>query len=265
MRLTLSDLCFPEHSLEELVAGAAPVPLQSLARPPRRLTDPDFATAVHTALADTLEAHRRPHPWLLLAWAAAERAAGRRQAAVDTLRGLSRHDLFPMRWRLLAGGALRRLGETPGFEDPGRPRGVAVEVGVTDGVDLLAAWEDGCSLYMAATGPVIEPAANPDAAGLQRLLAAAGELRHRFTAPQAGHRPRTLLQGRVRFSLLTPAGTRRREEALPRGGAADAGAGETFELLLAAQDWMLALRAGKSDATTAGAEGDARAPDTQVS
>lgn len=48
----------------------------------------------------------------------------------------------------------------------------------------------------------------------------------------------------MRISLLTPAGIRRREEDLPRGGSAAAGAGETFNLLLEAQELMLTLRGG---------------------
>lgn len=150
---------------------------------------------------------------------------------------------MPTVWQLRAAGAMWACGRIPKPKDAGAPRGVVLEVAVPAGIEVLAAWLDGRAAYAGADGLVAEGDAGSETDERTRhLVSIAHDLRTSFPAPRRDRRPRVLSVGRVRFSLLTPAGIRRREEDMPRGGAIAAGAGETFDLLMEAQELMLTLR-----------------------
>lgn len=245
-RLPLIDTLFPDQSASDWLAGLpAPAGYETVAMLWRRRNPEAAEAALVDALASDRRAGRRPPPLAVLAAAALADACGRRPEGRTHLQRLFADERSPTLWRLRAAGALWAQGVVPKIAESGSPWGVALEVAVAGGLEVLAAWRDGAAAYVGSDGLVnAADAAAATAALARRVVELAHELRTGFPAPRRRGRPRVLALGQVRITLITPAGLRRREEAMPRGGSAAAGAGDSFELILEAQELMLSLRQG---------------------
>lgn len=110
----------------------------------------------------------------------------------------------PSRLRLLAATELRRRGLPVSSRET---LGVVVEVGMEEGVDVLAAYADGQVRYIAATGGVLAfEDAPPRIAFLGRRLVAAGQPIVPLIAPNTGTRGAPPTPGQARLTLLTGQG-----------------------------------------------------------
>lgn len=108
---------------------------------------------------------------------------------------------------LQAWHALRAAGERPDEDEAKHLYGVVVEVAMPDGLDLLAAYEDGTARYYNYSGAGVvweRPDASVDSA-VSALLAAGRTLVAQI-GPWEGERPPAPRGGDVRLSLLTPSG-----------------------------------------------------------
>ncbi len=243
-RLPVLDTFFPDQAAGVWLTGL-PVPpgyAQVVACWQQR--DPsDTEAALAAALSDDRRAGRRPPPQAVFAGATLALHAGRSEDARAMLERLVLDERSAVLWRLRAAGSLWSLGIVPQLPESGAPWGVVLEVATPRGIEVLAAWRDGEAAYAGADGLVTSAAPSAATAPLAvKVVELAHELRTGFPAPRRRRRPRVLATGQVRITLLTPAGLRRREETMPQGGSAAAGAGESFELILEAQELMLSLR-----------------------
>ena len=108
---------------------------------------------------------------------------------------------------LQAWHALRAAGEQPDDAEAKHLYGVVVEVPMPDGLDLLAAYEDGTARYYNYSGAGVvweRPDASLDPA-VSALLEAGRTLVTQI-GPWEGARPPAPQDGNVRVSLLTPSG-----------------------------------------------------------
>jgi hypothetical protein len=253
-RLPLLDTFFPDQSASVWLTALPTPAAYAEVVACRQRRDPDGAeAALAAAIEADRQAGRRPPPQAVVAAAALALDAGRTADARSLLERLVGDERTSALWRLRAAGALWSLGVIPRLPESGAPWGVVLEVATAAGLEVLAAWRDGEAAYAGADGLVAAAAPSAATAALAvKVVELAHELRTGFPAPRRRGRPRVLATGQVRITLLTPAGLRRREETMPRGGSAAAGAGESFELILEAQELMLSLRQTVERTPTAG-------------
>lgn len=128
-------------------------------------------------------------------------------AAVAPLRRVLSTPGLESRHHLQAWHALRAVGERPDEGEAKRLYGVVLEVPMPDGLDLLAAYEDGTARYYNYSGAGVvweRPDASLDPA-VSALLEAGRALVAQI-GPWEGERPPAPQGGDVRVSLLTPSG-----------------------------------------------------------
>lgn len=128
-------------------------------------------------------------------------------AAVASLRRVLSTPRLEARHYLQAWRHLRAAGETPAQEEEKHLLGVVVEVAMPDGLDLLAAYEDGTARYYNYSGAGIvwdRPDDSLDPA-VSALLEAGRTLVTQI-GPWEGERPPAPQGSDVRVSLLTPSG-----------------------------------------------------------
>ncbi|HEV2859641.1 MAG TPA: hypothetical protein VGX48_01385 [Pyrinomonadaceae bacterium] len=164
--------------------------------------------------------------------AKAKRAAG----DADGAKRAARRPLSDAETRVVlqAWSVLRELGERPPAEAADKVLGVVAEVGVDEGVMIIAGYQDGESRIFWTTGGGLIGTPTDD-----KVIAAAKELARAgqplaAQLPYATDRPLPKPK-RVRFSLLTPGGMRVGEEGL---SAADGGSSKFSPLHAAAMQLM---------------------------
>lgn len=145
-------------------------------------------------------------PWASFKNAASQLEQEDHSGAIGTLQSIAQRSNLESRHYLQAWSGLRELGESP---PPGQAKhvyGVVVDVPVEDGLDTLAAYEDGTARYINFRGAVIIWEA-PDARlknPIEKLLSA-GTTLAKLIGPWEGPRP-PMASGMARISLLTPSG-----------------------------------------------------------
>ena len=128
-------------------------------------------------------------------------------AAIAALRRALSTPGLESRHYLQAWHHLRAAGQQPSPDEAKRLYGVVVEVAMPDGLDLLAAYEDGTARYYNYTGAGVvwdRPNASLDAA--VNALLEAGRALVTQIGPWEGERPPAPAGDEVRVSLLTPSG-----------------------------------------------------------
>lgn len=146
-------------------------------------------------------------PWSAFAAARADAAEGRTAAAVGHWREILDRPGLESRHYLQAWHYLHRHGQHPPPESAKQMLGVVVEVGLPQGLDVLAAYADRSARYynFSGSGVVWErPNGSLDAA-VEQLLAAGAGLAAQI-GPWEEARPPAPGAGQVRLTVLTPSG-----------------------------------------------------------
>jgi hypothetical protein len=180
-------------------------------------------------------------PWSAFLLARAHIRAGERKSAIRKWREvLDRPGLEPRHY-LQAWHFLRKNGENPPPEIAKKVFGVVIEVGMEDGLDLLAAYPDHSARYynFSGRGVVWEHPDDSLDAKIDALLSASAEV-----ASQIGRwdkpRPPAPVKDMVRLCFLTPSGLHFGQAGLevmsrdPIGGKVLYLAGELMQGLMAA-------------------------------
>lgn len=136
----------------------------------------------------------------------ARNVADRAKATASLRQVLSSPDL-ESRHYLQAWHELRRLGVTPPPDAAKQLLGVVVEVGMDQGLDILAAYADRSARYFNFSGSAViweRPDHSLDQ-HIERLFAAARAIVEQI-GPWDGPRPPAPPRGQARISMLTPSG-----------------------------------------------------------
>jgi hypothetical protein len=146
-------------------------------------------------------------PWITFAAAREMLAADRRGEAIDLWRAITEMSNLESRHYAQAWHFLRGQGVQPPPEIAKRILGVVVEVGMKDGLDLLAAYPDHTARYVSFSGRVViwehpDPSLDPF---IDALLDAAKPVLQAI-APWPNARPAGPPAGQVRINLLSPVG-----------------------------------------------------------
>jgi hypothetical protein len=134
---------------------------------------------------------------------------GKKEEAIAQLRQVTECPKLESRQYLQAWHFLRQLGVKPAPELAKHVYGVVIEVGMPNGLDLLAAYEDGSARYWNFSGAgVVWEAPVSDVgieAALRQLLERGSAVAARI-GPWEGARPPAPGNGAARLSMLTPSG-----------------------------------------------------------
>jgi hypothetical protein len=152
-------------------------------------------------------AHSLEEPWITFAAARELQAAGRRGEAIDLWRAITEMPNLESRQYAQAWHFLRGHGVQPPPEIAKRMLGIVVEVGLKDGLDLLAAYPDHTARYVNFLGQSVvwehpDPSLDPF---IDALLNAARPVLQAI-APWPNARPAAPPAGHIRINLLSPAG-----------------------------------------------------------
>lgn len=155
------------------------------------------------------ESAAAPHaePWLSFVQARRQLGDGHREVAKQTLRRILAMPALESRHYLQAWHFLRSLGEQPPASEAKRLYGVVVEVGLDNGLDVVAAYADGNARYFNYTGAAIiweRPDDSLDG-NVNSLLDAGREVIERI-GPWEEARPQAPPAGQARINLLAPGG-----------------------------------------------------------
>jgi hypothetical protein len=133
--------------------------------------------------------------------------AGAEAEGLEVLKKIVLHPALEPRDYLQAWHILRGLGARPHLARAGTLYGIAVEVGLEEGLDVVAAYSDKTSRYYNFSGAGVTWG-RPDASldqEIEAFLAIGSELVAK-TRPAAEARPPAPPSGHARISLLTPGG-----------------------------------------------------------
>ena len=150
----------------------------------------------------------KEEPWLSFQRSWADHQAGANERAAAHLRTILLMPKLESRHYLQAWGFLRMLGQTPPPESEKHVYGIVIEVGMEDGLDLLAAYEDRSARYwnFSGAGVVWEPADNARInAAIAEVLGLAQTV-IRQIGPWMQPRRAAPERGVVRLNILAPAG-----------------------------------------------------------
>lgn len=132
---------------------------------------------------------------------------GDTQAASEVLKQITAMPVLESRHYLEAWHLLRSLGQRPSDQEGERLLGVVVEVGLANGVDLVAAYADHHARYYNYSGSGVvwdRPTAQLDSAIVTLLKAGTSTLA--AIGPWKGTRPPAPSVGYARINLLSPTG-----------------------------------------------------------
>ena len=212
------------------------------------------ASSPNSAIRDTLFGDRPLEtwcgdgvslPWSLFAAAKRHLDAGERDDAIASLKEVLALPGLESRHYVQAWHFLRPLGQNPPPEEKLRVLGVVVEVPVSSGLDLVAAYPDHSARYYNFSGAGVaweHPDTSLDG-HIDRLLSNGQSIAQQI-GPWEGARPGPPPKNQVRISMLTPGGLCFGQgpfnamAADPRGGP----------VIKAATDLMLALMAKSKQA-----------------
>ena len=147
------------------------------------------------------------YPWSSFAQARELLAAGETQTAKQCWFEIAQRPELESRHHLQAWTFLRAEGEQPPEFYAKHMLGVVVEMGLSDGPDLLAAYEDGGARYYNHAGGGVVIDEPPEALGraIEALLDAAAQVVVQL-GPWEDDRPESPRADHARLSFLTPSG-----------------------------------------------------------
>ena len=146
-------------------------------------------------------------PWSQFARVQTLLRAGDKIGAIAVLRDVAGADGLEARHTLQAWHFLRELGEKPDAPLAKEVLGVVVEVGLPEGLDVLAAYRDHSARYWNWSGKGVvweRPDARMDASIDALLQAGATVVAH--IGPWEGARPAAVVAPMARLNFLTPSG-----------------------------------------------------------
>lgn len=134
-------------------------------------------------------------------------AAGNKQDAALALHEILNSDGLGSILRLQAWNGLREMGYAPGSDIEKELCGVIIEVGMDEGLDVLAGYADGSARYLNYSGKLIvyEGGPGPVATRAAALLEACEPIVQRIGVWEQP-RPASPATGAMRLSMLTPNG-----------------------------------------------------------
>lgn len=143
-------------------------------------------------------------PWTAFVDAAASDAAGDRQAAIRSLRSILDTQDLEARLYLQAWTCLRALGEAPADDEAKVARGVIVEVGLDQGTDVVAGYQDLSARYFnQAGGGIFWDERSPTIDPLVAAYLDAGQAVAAATGPMDGPIPGPAANGEMLIAILT--------------------------------------------------------------
>lgn len=146
-------------------------------------------------------------PWSTFVRARNQTAAGDRVAAAQSLHQILKMKDLESRHYLQAWHFLRMHGEQPSAEEAKHLYGLIVEVGMNEGADIVAAYEDHTARYYNYSGAgIVWEHPNDSLDALIDELLIAGKVVVDQIGPWEGERPPAPPTGQVRISLLVPSG-----------------------------------------------------------
>jgi len=146
-------------------------------------------------------------PWASFVKAREQASAGNTAAATNVLHQIIRMPNLESRHYLQAWHFLKQIGQQPSGSEAKRLYGVVVEVGMENGLDILAAYVDGTARYFNYTGAAIiweRPDGSLDVP-IETLLVLGQRVVNEI-GPWEGDRPPAPPSGDVRINLLVPSG-----------------------------------------------------------
>ena len=153
------------------------------------------------------ESMEQGEPWSSFVKARQHANAGDTSAATKVLHQILQMRDLESRHYLQAWHFLRQMGQQPPNDEAKRLYGVVVEVGMEDGLDILAAYIDGTARYFNYSGAAIiweRPDGSLDAR-IEKLLALGQDVANEIGAWQ-GDRPPAPAAGEIRINFLVPLG-----------------------------------------------------------
>jgi hypothetical protein len=179
-------------------------------------------------------------PWTKFIDARTKLDEGRVDEAVAAWREIVDEEGLETRHTLQAWNALRLHGEKPPADVAKQVLGVVVEVGMPNGLDLLAAYADHTGRYWNYTGSgVVWDHPNDSLDALMDSLLADAQRVALQIGPWEQARPPAPVSGNVRISMLTPSGIHFGEGAInvlyadPLGGAVFQSATNLMQAMIA--------------------------------
>jgi hypothetical protein len=158
-------------------------------------------------LEDWVEHGEDVEPWEWFAEVKDHLEAGEQAQALEVLKKIVLHPDLESRHYLQAWHVLRQLGARPHASRARTLYGVVVEVGLDEGLDIVAAYADRTARYYNFTGAGVvweRPDASLDAEMAALLEAGAAVVAK--IGPWEKGRPAPPPRGQVRINLLTPSG-----------------------------------------------------------
>ena len=165
-----------------------------------------FGDAPMSAWPSSVSTDQR-EPWTSFVKARDQASAGNTVAATKVLYQILEMPNLESRHYLQAWHFLRQMGQQPPDDQAKRLYGVVVEVGMENGLDILAAYVDGTARYFNYTGAAIiweRPDGSLDT--LIEALLVLGQRVANEIGPWEGDRPAAPASGQVRINLLVPSG-----------------------------------------------------------
>ena len=146
-------------------------------------------------------------PWSVFATARSHLAAGNQAAAIDCWRQIIQQTNLEPRQHLQAWHFLRQNGQQPSPKISKQVLGVVVEVGMPNGLDLLAAYPDHSARYynFSGAGVVWEHPDESLNSAIDQLLAASKVIVDKI-GPWEQSRPVPPPRDQARLNFLTPSG-----------------------------------------------------------
>ncbi len=146
-------------------------------------------------------------PWTLFETARADLSSGDKEAAVDCWREIIQQPNLEPRQHLQAWHFLRQNGQQPPPEVAKQVLGVVIEVGMPNGLDLLAAYPDRSARYynFSGAGVVWEHPDESLDSMIDQLLAASKLIVDKI-GPWGQSRPTPPPRDQARLNFLTPSG-----------------------------------------------------------
>jgi hypothetical protein len=179
-------------------------------------------------------------PWTSFVKAREHASAGDTAASINVLRQILEMPNLESRHYLQAWHFLKQMGQQPADDQAKHLYGVVVEVGMENGLDILAAYVDGTARYFNYTGAATiweRPDGSLDVP-IETLLVLGQRVANEI-GPWEGDRPAPPASGDVRINLLVPSGLhfgQGKFEQLARdsmGGPLIAAATELMQALIA--------------------------------
>jgi hypothetical protein len=146
-------------------------------------------------------------PWTSFVKAREHAGAGNSASSTNVLRQILKMPNLESRHYLQAWHFLKQMGQQPEDGEGKRLYGVVVEVGMENGLDILAAYVDGTARYFNYTGAAIiweRPDDSLDTT-IETLLVLGQRVANEI-GPWDGDRPAAPASGDVRINLLLPSG-----------------------------------------------------------